>query len=217
MKHLLLALLFSVVSFSSMSQESKYPINYQIVYKHSYVKDSLNRDKKEEETMELLVGDNVTFFQAYNKGIRDSIIAAEDIDHNKGISYAIQSKTPFDLAYTIFHQNNMFTTRDSYISTLGREKDNSYYQEKIVLHWDLLPDTDSIHGLLVQKAQCKIGDLSWTAFFTPEISLPYGPYKFAGLPGLILKVEDNKGYFSFVMTNIVQKTAKMQAFLRQKH
>lgn len=35
--------------------------------------------------------------------------------------------------------------------------------------------------------------MTYTSWYAPEIALNKGPWKFNGLPGLILKVEDSKG------------------------
>ncbi len=51
-------------------------------------------------------------------------------------------------------------------------------------------ETDSIMGYDCRKATVEFAGRSYTAWFTPEIPLPFGPYKFGGLPGLILKLED---------------------------
>lgn len=51
-------------------------------------------------------------------------------------------------------------------------------------------DTDPIMGYDCRKATAEFAGRSYTAWFTPEIPLPFGPYKFGRLPGLILKLED---------------------------
>lgn len=51
-------------------------------------------------------------------------------------------------------------------------------------------ETDSIMGYECRKATTEFAGRNYTAWFTPEIPLPFGPYKFGGLPGLILKLED---------------------------
>lgn len=53
-------------------------------------------------------------------------------------------------------------------------------------------ETDSIMGYDCRKATVEFAGRSYTAWFTPEIPLPFGPYKFGGLPGLILKLEDTE-------------------------
>lgn len=64
------------------------------------------------------------------------------------------------------------------------------------LEWNFSDEeTDSIIGYDCRKATVEFAGRSYTAWFTPEIPLPFGPYKFGGLPGLILKLEDDERQF----------------------
>lgn len=61
---------------------------------------------------------------------------------------------------------------------------------KNVLGYDCIMATADYHGR------------KWTAWFTPEIPLQAGPWKLAGLPGLILEADADNGVYSFVATGI---------------
>lgn len=75
---------------------------------------------------------------------------------------------------------------------------NYYYIENIpVQEWDILTDTLTIVGYLCQKATCKFRGREYTAWFTTDIPINNGPWKFGGLPGLILKIYDNDNEFVF--------------------
>ncbi len=64
------------------------------------------------------------------------------------------------------------------------------------MEWNFSDEnTDSIMGYDCRKATVEFAGRIYTAWFTPEIPLPFGPYKFGGLPGLILKVEDAEQQF----------------------
>ena len=64
------------------------------------------------------------------------------------------------------------------------------------LEWSFNDETtDSIMGYDCRKATVEFAGRNYTAWFTPEIPLPFGPYKFGGLPGLILKMEDAERQF----------------------
>lgn len=64
------------------------------------------------------------------------------------------------------------------------------------LEWNFSDEeTDSIMGYDCRKATVEFAGRNYTAWFTPEIPLPFGPYKFGGLPGLILKTEDAEQQF----------------------
>ena len=81
---------------------------------------------------------------------------------------------------------------------------NAYAQSSMgPENWTLISDSDStIVGLQTYKAECCLGGRTWTACFTPEIPLSDGPYKFSGLPGLILRLDSAEGDFSFEISGI---------------
>ena len=71
-------------------------------------------------------------------------------------------------------------------------------QETIpTIDWKIQPDTIRILNYSCQKAICQFRGRNYEAWFTPEINVSEGPWKFTGLPGLILKVAESKGYFIF--------------------
>jgi GLPGLI family protein len=72
-----------------------------------------------------------------------------------------------------------------------------YEENKQAFDWEITTETDSINGFLSQKAMCNYGGRRWEAWFTPDIQYSDGPYKFCGLPGLILKIADTQGHYSF--------------------
>lgn len=91
-----------------------------------------------------------------------------------------------------------FTNGDSkYI--FHRKLSNKYYSYEIKnkIDWKLTKDKKKIGKFTVQKATAEYGGRNWEAWFTREIPLPYGPYIFNGLPGLILEVYDAAKNFTF--------------------
>ncbi len=63
--------------------------------------------------------------------------------------------------------------------------------------WILTNEKKTINGLSIQKATTKWGGRDWIAWFTESIPFQEGPYKFHGLPGLIVELEDIKGNYKF--------------------
>ncbi|OCA68084.1 hypothetical protein BBI01_19775 [Chryseobacterium artocarpi] len=60
--------------------------------------------------------------------------------------------------------------------------------------------TDSIKikdKFTLQKATTAFGGRNWIAWFTKDIPFAYGPYKFNGLPGLIMELYDTKNNYYF--------------------
>jgi GLPGLI family protein len=58
------------------------------------------------------------------------------------------------------------------------------------LDWKILNDKQKILNYNAQKASLNFAGRAWNAWFTQAIPLQDGPYKFHGLPGLIVKMED---------------------------
>lgn len=53
---------------------------------------------------------------------------------------------------------------------------------------------------------------SYTVWFTPEIPIPSGPWKLGGLPGLILKAEDETGAYKFEIRRISTKNVPIEHY-----
>jgi GLPGLI family protein len=88
-----------------------------------------------------------------------------------------------------FSNKSVLFIEDFNGQTFGYKKENSTYSD-----WQILPDTISINHLHCQKAQIKNDSLLITAWFCPNIPIPDGPLSYFGLPGLIIKVENSRGW-----------------------
>ena len=63
--------------------------------------------------------------------------------------------------------------------------------------WTMEEGSEEILGYRCMKASTFYGGRHYTAYFTPEIPISDGPWKFHGLPGMILKVSDDEGDFTY--------------------
>ena len=73
------------------------------------------------------------------------------------------------------------------------------YEELLpTLAWNFVPDCNmTILGYECQEATTEHAGRIYKAWFTTELPLPYGPYKFGGLPGLILRIQDQEGQYNW--------------------
>lgn len=82
------------------------------------------------------------------------------------------------------------------------------------LEWSFCVEaTDSIMGYECRKATTEFAGRNYTAWFTPEIPLPFGPYKFGGLPGLILKIEDAESQFVWEAKGIERANTSIMEYI----
>lgn len=63
--------------------------------------------------------------------------------------------------------------------------------------WKLINDEKIILGYTCRKGTINFGDRDWEAWYTTDIPFSDGPYKFSGLPGLILEIKSVDNDYSF--------------------
>lgn len=80
-----------------------------------------------------------------------------------------------------------------------------YEEEMPSFEWELTDSVAEVLGYECQSARCRFRGREWTVFYTEEIPLMDGPWKFHGLPGLIMKASDGKGYYTFECIGIKSK------------
>lgn len=65
------------------------------------------------------------------------------------------------------------------------------------MEWDIKEDQLKWQKYTLQKATTTFGGRTWEAWFAPEIPISDGPYKFNGLPGLIVRIKDSQDHYIF--------------------
>jgi len=70
------------------------------------------------------------------------------------------------------------------------------YEETPDIAWMLTNDTLTVSGYLCQQATATFRGVEWHAWYTDEIPSSAGPWRLRGLPGLIVKAENEAHTFS---------------------
>lgn len=183
MKKLLLLIILSV-GFLSHAQYQRF------VYEYKFTIDSTAKDKTETELMNLDIAPKGSKFYSKDYQELDSLMNAyiqkqvklgiKDISLSgmgyKGeMRYFVEKSYP---DYVLSYFNSLLS--DEYLVKDTRKQ-----------QWKILSDKEKIGNFNAQKAVCDFAGRKWTAWFTTDIPIQDGPYKFHGLPGLIIKLEDN--------------------------
>jgi GLPGLI family protein len=211
-------IILSAISFSGTGQTQPYTYILEIKYKMTSQPDSMDATKKNSEFMTLLIGKNQSLFCATQYLAMDSASTAEHKKGNKtGISFAFLQANGTKNWLSVFKNDTDLIVTDQIARFIIPQEIVFYKEPKNQFNWKILPDTASIGGIRCQKAETAMGGRNWEAWFAPSIPVADGPYKFNGLPGLILQVYDKKKYWQFDLASIQNINKSLQLnFLDKK-
>lgn len=165
----------------------------RFVYQVTMKPDSTDRATIKTETANLDVSANGSIFYAENRMKRDSIMGRMRQTGSFNFDRSQMQGLRTNLDFLI--EKDYKTGKKLYKARILR--DQYAYEEDRPMDWKILPETATIGEYKTQKAETQFAGRTWYAWFTTEIPFQDGPYKFSGLPGLIVKVEDSKGDYSF--------------------
>ncbi|MGE8527859.1 GLPGLI family protein [Chryseobacterium rhizosphaerae] len=200
-KVLIFFVLFLMVA--SYGQTTRY------IYETSVNPDSINLVSMKIEKTFLDIKGNRSLFVSENKLKKDSLLNSfrSEIKENnrKGDKDFPKQEGKRHIEPTFFEyfvSKNIPEQKVYYYEKAAGKQ--IYYQEDRPLKWEITQTVEKQNGYPAQKAVVNFGGRSWTAWFTKDIAISDGPYKFSGLPGLIVKLEDDKGDFKFDLVKEIQ-------------
>jgi GLPGLI family protein len=71
------------------------------------------------------------------------------------------------------------------------------------IKWSIIPGTKTIIGYNCKIAEANFRGREYRAYFCPEIPISDGPFKFQGLPGLILEIYSKDNFIKYSALEIV--------------
>lgn len=210
-KVLQIILITTMVLFNAQNSTNRF--FYELTFKPN--KDSA---KLEKEMMVLDIDQNKSLYQSYEKIQIDSIA---------GVMIKEASKTGFPDFKRIGNKRTRFTHQISKnypireVLYKDRISMNHYsYRENPNLIWKISDEKQKVGTYNAQKATADFGGRKWIAWFTTEIPFQDGPYKFYGLPGLIVKVSDEAGNYSWELkgnrkTDHIAEASSVEGLMNQ--
>lgn len=171
--------------------------NKRFTYEYQFIPDSTNISDVKNELMNLDVTEFGSKFYSYTIYKSDSLMKIDvekqmaargmlnlKYNNRKGlVRYTVLKKYS---KYEVFLQNRIL--RDQY---------NVIEERPIV--WKISSEKLKIGEWITQKAETDFAGRYWFAWFTTSIPIQDGPYKFHGLPGLIVKLEDQTQSHRFTL------------------
>ncbi len=211
-------LLISVHSQAQYDKTVKF--NYVISYAYDFQPDSTDPAFRLNEKMLLLIGKDFSQFISEDLFRDDSILTVlkEEAERTQSMptrpprpQSAPQQRPRAKINYKVFKEFSL----GQYIlsSTFGVH--SAQYTESIKpQNWQLSDEEKQIAGYNCKKATTSFSGRDYIAWYTPEIPIGDGPYKFTGLPGLILSLGDIAGHHVFTAISVEKKNKSAQLYKR---
>lgn len=150
------------------------------------------------DILALYIGKNQSIFQNERKNKIDSLILNQTVVHQL-------SKPMFKVNHTIL--KNLKDKKLTFSETI----DNILfgYEEPIEMIWELKNEKKEILTYECYKATTRFRGRNYIAWYTNAIPISDGPYKFSGLPGLILELYDDNENFHYNLLQIINKSGQV--------
>ena len=172
-------------------------VQFVAQYQVKIISDTLNKEDVIDELMILKAGRKSSVFYSYSHFNSESTIKEQLKKNERTGNFALGFSFVGVGMITPKVYKNYPTGK---VTTLDKISINSFFrceEENEVQSWQLLTDTMTILSYSCQKAVCHFKGRDYEAWFTSEIPRSEGPWKLHGLPGLILKVADAQGHYTF--------------------
>lgn len=180
---------------------------YHATYKLCYKNHPEDKDYKE-DTRILQIGDRLV--KDYSDVLHhfDSLRTEEERRGANTFSNASGNPFPYEISIDVRMKRVDVKYR------LPLMSGTLHYQDTLPsFAWNFTPlQCDSILGYECQCATMHYAGRNYTAWFTTELPLPYGPYKFGGLPGLILRIQDDEMQYKWEATGFEKSDAQIMAY-----
>lgn len=175
-------------------------------YNYEFWKDSASRNSLRNAQMMLQIGSRLSKFCSLPGYVGDSLVYL-----NKGsepqtyINLASKSLSGIGSTSLIAQYNIYKNYPKKGVMFFKAYDDHKFFklEQPMGMSWRLDNQKDTIIlGYACQKAFTSYAGRDYIAWYSPHIPLNDGPYKFSGLPGLIMKISDTKNQHCFTVTSI---------------
>ncbi len=207
-----IGLLIGIISFLVSAGQGTDSAYAKIFYQLTYIPDSTKKTKTKTDKFVLLLGEKSSIFFSQTKFLRDS--AFNENLKNGTIEEFMKNplmRNQFGVVGFYSNINVLLSYSDNQVSVIDQTigGDFFYYTEKLpTFNWDILADTLTILNYKCQKAISTFRGRTYFAWFCNQIPINSGPYKFCGLPGLIMRISDtgNNYVYDFMgIENLIPK------------
>lgn len=166
-----------------------------------------------EDTMQLQIGKNMS--RSYCNLEKKYDVKIEEKFQRDGIRGSFifpQRGAAFGEVYNNYPENKI--TVMTYMDVAGTY---IHLEDIPDFNWKIGSSCKTIMGYKCYNALCYFRGRCFEAWFTTEVPFKYGPWKFGGLPGLILELSDTDKEFCFECIGVQSQTDKLINYWQRKY
>ena len=178
--------------WGSYEYESLDSSRVRLIYNVDICVDSLDNERYEQDYVKLLGSDYTKFLPLLK--------LQYDIMNSEGkIGARYIATTEIRPHHLFFYDAVLENLKDRTITVTSRvcQDDFIFEEPSPKVEWILTDEVKQIDGYECSLAECDFRGRHYYAWYTQEIPLPYGPWLFNGLPGLIVSVYDKSRQYVF--------------------
>lgn len=162
--------------------------NKRFTYEYRFIPDSTNGSDIKTESMNLDVSPSGSKFYSYTVYHSDSTMKV-DLDRQLAATGAINIRSDMQKGLVKYSVTKKYPKYDVFLHSRILSDKYKISDERPIV-WKITSEKQKIGEWAAQKAETNFAGRHWFAWFTTDIPIQDGPYKFHGLPGLIVKLED---------------------------
>jgi len=211
------ALIFTLCFFAlfgfhtnAQTQDRLDQVNYTLTYRLDVLTDT-TKSKRKSELMLLRVGDSIHQFLGKPQYLMDSLFTEMEKQETKvldmGEVFSVIGDRPIE-QYKLY--KNTRQKKYTHMETVLLSKYR--YSDSLGLKWVIQSDRDTMGGYVCQKAITHFAGRNYAAWFTMDLPLQAAPYKFDGLPGVVVKVADTRAHYLFQLESFTKNTEEAYIF-----
>lgn len=165
--------------------------NYRFLYEYKFAPLKAKPDSLVTDYMNLDTDSKKSYFYDAVKSEYDSLSALKKV-------LPTQRRHNININYSVIKDLKAKTTllETDYKGTMLN------IPESEAVKWKLTNEHSTFGKWKTQKATADYKGRSWEAWFTQELPFQDGPYKFLGLPGLVVKLNDSNNEHNFELIEV---------------
>lgn len=179
----------------------------RVTYQFDFATDTLGTRKQDLQSLNVgrhcahfysILADQIDSAAYRNRQKKGNARIDDDINPYEWLGNTRQGR--YEDVYSDYPMRGMMRVVSRFLST-----DYIYSQVEDKSMWDYNGvEIQKVLGYTCLKATARLYGRQWEVWYTPEIGTNYGPWKFWGLPGLILSARDVDGLFQWTAIGIEQ-------------